>query len=158
MDILMNKIIFYLIFIIELLNGDNYVFLMQKSSAEIELEAKIVSKIAKDIFKTNHVVIFMPNQKQDVLDIYSQFAIITNSCEEANLIFIKDQSIAPKEECIKKQKLILTNNYKRLLSDEKFSGAFFWSKARPNIVFSKSKLAQAGINLPTSYSQFVEEF
>lgn len=149
--------IFLFFLILTSIYADDYVFLMQKSSVEVELEAKIITKIAKDTFNDQGVVLFIPNQNQNTLDVYSKFVNITTSCENANFIFIKDSKFVPKDECLKKSKIIFTNSYKRLLSGEGFTGAFFWSKARPNIVFSKSKLNENGIKLPNSYTQFIEE-
>jgi hypothetical protein len=50
-----------------------------------------------------------------------------------------------------------TNNYKKLIADERFFGALFWSKSRPNIIFIKKRLKAQKITLPENYNRYIEE-
>ena len=54
-------------------------------------------------------------------------------------------------------KLFITNDYKKLLKDNKYAGAFFWNNSRPNITFIKNRLENQNINLSTDYEKFVED-
>lgn len=150
----MKKIFLILIFLLSYTQAQ-YTFIIKKYSKEIELEAKIIANISKAITNKN-AKIFIPKMKEKNYPIYANYLNIVRSCEEAELIYIKD-SIKKLTPCKNQNKLYFTNNYKILLSEQKFIGAFFWSKSRPNIVFIKNRLEKNKIVLPQNYTQFVEE-
>jgi len=134
--------------------SQTYTFLVKKYDKEIELESKIIAKIAESSIK-KEIVIFIPEMTDMEKNIYSKIFTIGKNCEESNFIFVKKN--IEKNICQNKNKLYFTNNYKKLLSNKEYFGAFFWSKSRPNIVFIKNRLAQHNISLPSSYEQFVED-
>lgn len=152
----MKKIIF-LITLITFLNAEQYTFLLNKYDKEIELEAKIISNIAIASIK-NDIKLFIPEISISEKEIYSKFFILSNSCDDANFVFIKksiDINSLCKEDT---NKIFFTNNYQKLLNDNKYLGAFFWNKSRPNITFIKNRLEKQKIELPNSYAKFVEDF
>ena len=162
MVVLMNKLLLILLFnIVTYLNAsdNSYTFLVNKYNKEIELEAKIISNIVNDLNFTSKPSIFIPNITQVEKNIYSALFNISDSCSDANFIFIKSDKLDEFKECEKlKDKIFFTNNYDLLLKNSHFIGAFFWSKSRPNIVFVKHRLISNNIKLPESYDKFVEEF
>ncbi|WP_419769470.1 MAG: hypothetical protein ACNI3C_08990 [Candidatus Marinarcus sp.] len=133
-----------------------YTFLVNEYDKEIDLEAKIIAKIAKSSIK-DEIRLFIPDISEMEKKVYSRYFIVTDNCDSSNFIFIK-KSVGDKMLCAQAGKLFFTNNYKKLLSDDKYIGAFFWNKSRPNIVFIKSRLENQHIELPKSYEQFVEDF
>ena len=137
--------------------ADNYTYLVNEYTKETQLEAKIVIKIAKDIFKNKPIKLFIPDIKDLDKTVYSKEAILVQSCQEADFVFKK---YAKEYTCesTKNKPYLLTNNYKQLLVDKSYFGAFFWSKSRPNIVFIKDRLVQWNIDLPNEYRQFIEDF
>lgn len=144
-----------LIFLLPLtLFSKNYTYLVDKYSKETELEAKIVTKIAKDILSSTKIKLFIPHIKTLDKEVYSKNITLVDRCEDANFVFIKYESL---EKCKKDDNFILTNNYRKLMSDKNYLGAFFWSKSRPNIVLIKDRLIQKNINLPKEYNQFIED-
>ena len=54
--------------------------------------------------------------------------------------------------------IFFTNNYEKLLKDNRYLGAFFWNKSRPNITFIKARLEKQKIELSKDYDKFVEDF
>ena len=152
----MKKIIF-LITLISFLNAEQYTFLLNKYDKELELEAKIISNIATASIK-NDIKLFIPEISIAEKEIYSKFFILTHSCNDANFVFIKksiDINSLCKEDT---NKIFFTNNYQKLLNDNKYLGAFFWNKSRPNITFIKNRLEKQKIELPNDYDKFVEDF
>ncbi|RXK11692.1 hypothetical protein CP965_13050 [Halarcobacter mediterraneus] len=143
-------------FMVCFIKADNYTYLLDKYQKETELEAKIVVKIAKDILVNKPVILYIPGMKSLDYKVYSSFVKVTKLCSEANFVFVK---YSKSHKCQKKGKnsYILTNNYKKLLSDKTFLGAFFWSKSRPNIVLVKSRLSQKNIYLPREYERYIED-
>jgi len=150
------KIIILILSILSFAFSSQYTFLIKEYDKEIDLEAKIVAKIAKSSIK-DEVRLFIPNISSMEKKVYSKYFTLGDSCKSSNFIFVKkaDDSI---KSCPKKDKLFFTNNYRKLLSDKKFYGAFFWNKSRPNIVFIRKRLDINHIKLPESYAQFVESF
>lgn len=147
-----------LIFFIPLhLLASNYTYLIDEYTKETELEAKIVTKIAKDILMNKPVKLYIPQKKQLDQKIYSKSTLLVNSCKEANFIFVKyhDPVFCSDK---KANQYLLTNNYKKLISDPSYFGAFFWSKSRPNIVLIKQRLIKNNIRLSSEYDQFIEDF
>ena len=131
-----------------------YTFLVKEYDKEIELESKILAKIAKSAIHEK-VILYIPKITKFEESIYSKLFTISKTCQEANFVFVKKN--LDKNLCKNKDKLYFTNNYKKLLSNKKYFGAFFWSKSRPNIVFIKDRLIAHHIHLPNSYTQFVED-
>jgi DNA-binding Lrp family transcriptional regulator len=136
--------------------SNQYTFLVNKYDKEIELEAKIVSNIAKSSIK-NKIKLFIPKISDLEKKVYSKYFTLSETCEDSNFIFI-NKTIGEKQLCNTTNKLFLTNNYKKLIADKKYFGAFFWSKSRPNIVFISKRLKKMNIKLPKNYNQFIEYF
>lgn len=139
------------------LNANNYTFLVEKNYKELELEAKIISKIVYATLKNKEKKVFIPNSSEKEKEIYSKFLNIVKSCENSNFIFFKNKSEL-KKSCDFKEKVLFTDNYQLLLKEKEFVGSFFWSKGRPNITFIKDRLIEKDIILPPSFNQFVEDF
>jgi len=154
MGILM-KIIILIFTILSFVNAQSYTFLLKKYNKQIELESKIVFNIADSIIKEK-IKLFIPQITKQEIDVYSKLFLLEAHCEKANFIFVKND-IDDKNLCIGHNKIYFTNNYNRLLSSEKYIGAFFWSKSRPNIVFIKDRMLRKNITLPVSYKQFIED-
>ncbi len=151
------KVLVLLFTIISFALSSQYTFLVNKYNKEIELEAKIISNIASIISKKEEIRLYIPNISDDEKAICSKFFKLSETCESSNFVFIKkvSKSLPP---CSGKNKYFFTNNYKKLLNNEKFFGAFFWTKSRPNIVFIKNRLESKKIFLPKSYQKFIEDF
>lgn len=134
--------------------SDQNVFMFDKYDKEIELEAKIVSKIASASLgkKPN---IYIPNISIKEKKIYSRYCDLSQSCKGAN--FVYDKKGLEENDCGLNRKVYFTNNYKKLVSNSRYIGAFFWNKSRPNIVFVKKRLMQEGVRLSNEYDQFIED-
>jgi len=136
-------------------HAQNYTFLVNKYDKEMELESKIIQKIAGTTISSKPIL-YIPEMTEKEKSIYSQRFKLAKSCKESNFIFVK-KDISEQDLCMNENKLYFTNNYKKLLSNSRYFGAFFWSKSRPNIVFIKNRLLKYNITLPKSYTQFIED-
>ncbi len=152
------KSIIFLITLISFLNADQYTFLVNKYDKELELEAKIISNIATAAIK-NEIKLYIPEISNVEKEVYSKFFNLSDSCENANFIYIK-KSIDTNSLCksTQNEKIFFTNNYEKLLNDNRYLGAFFWNKSRPNITFIKTRLEKQKVELPNDYDKFVEDF
>lgn len=148
------KIIILLFTILSFAYAKQYVFMINKYDKEIDLEAKIISKIAKSSLKSD-IKLYIPNISKQEKEIYSKYFSLSNDCESANFVFDKNRPMHSK--CDNTKRLYFTNNYKKLLLDKKYYGAFFWNKSRPNIVFFKQRLKAKNIKLAKEYAQFIED-
>lgn len=136
--------------------ANQYTFLVNKYNKDLELEAKIISTVAQLLIKKNPTI-YMPNMSEDEQKVYKVYFKIAATCEEANFVYIKTNNEI-ESSCLSSKRFFFTNNYRMLLNNKLFNGAFFWSKSRPNIVLVKERLAQKGVVVPKKYEQFVEEF
>lgn len=150
----MRNLLFILL-LISVASSQQYVFLVNKYDKEIDLEAKIISEIATSSLQKD-IKLYIPKISKIEKKVYSKYFVLSKSCENANFIFEKVNSTSSL--CKDKNKLFFTNNYKKLIKNKKYFGAFFWNKSRPNIVFVKQRLSQKKISLPYSYKQFIEDF
>lgn len=138
-----------------MLFAKSYTYLIDEYTKEAEFEAKIVTKIAEDILINKKLKLYIPNSKSLDKKVYSKNATLVDSCEKANFVFMK---YGDANNCLKKDKLLLlTNNYKKLITNSNYIGAFFWSKSRPNIVLIKNRLMKNNIQLSSEYDQFIED-
>ena len=138
-----------------ILYAKSYTYLVDEYTKEAEFEAKIVTKIAKDILSDKQLKLYIPNSKSLDKKIYSKNSIFVESCDQANFVFVKYED--PKTCSKKNTPLLLTNNYKKLVKSSNYIGAFFWSKSRPNIVLIKKRLLKHNIKLSSEYDQFIED-
>jgi hypothetical protein len=152
----MKIIILYFLILSFGISSSQYTFLVNSYDKEIDLEAKIISKIATSSLKEK-IKLFIPKITDTERKVYSKYFTLSKTCDDSNFVYIK-KDVENISLCSENNKLFFTNNYKKLLNDKKFFGAFFWSKSRPNIVFVKARLDKEHITLPQSYSQFIEDF
>ncbi len=131
-----------------------YVFLIKKYDKEIEFEAKIISKIASSSTKEK-IKLFIPKISGQEKQIYSKYFNLVKDCKSANFIFDNKNSIDTK--CTESNKLFFTNNYRKLIANAKYYGAFFWNKSRPNIVFIKQRLQNNNVELSKEYLKYIED-
>ena len=148
------KTLILLLSIFSFTYAQQHVFMVNKYDKEIDLEAKIISKISASSLKEK-VKLYIPDISKQEQEIYSKHFDLTKNCESANFIFDKRGLI--NTSCAKADKLFFTNNYKKLIANDKYYGAFFWNKSRPNIVLIKQRLQNNHITLPQEYSQFIED-
>ena len=150
------KFTIFLLILISNVYSSSYVFLAQKYNTNIELEAKIISDMAKASI-SDDIKLYIPNISNEEKEIYSTSFTLVNNCNDANFIFEKNESKSDILCTSNTNKLFITNDYKKLLKDNKYAGVFFWNKSRPNITFIKNRLENQNINLSTDYEKFVED-
>jgi hypothetical protein len=138
------------------MNAENYTFLVEPYNKEIELEAKIISEIATSSVHEK-IRLFIPHISETEEKVYSKYFTLSSKCETSNFVFV-NKTIENEALCDNSNRLFFTNNYRKLLADDKYYGALFWNKSRPNIVFIKKRLEKRAIVLPTTFDQFVENF
>jgi len=148
------KYLLILLVLITLANAKQHLFMVNEYDKEIELEAKMISKISNSSVK-GKVSVFIPKISLKEKQIYAKYFNLVQRCENAN--FVYDKQGFSHINCQAKDKLFFTNNYKRLISNTQYYGAFFWNKSRPNIVFVKQRLQQRNIELSDEYQQFIED-
>lgn len=136
--------------------AENYTFLVQPYSKEVELEAKIIAEIATSSLH-EEIKLFIPNISEMEKKVYSKYFTLSPQCETSNFVFV-NKTVENGALCDNTKRLFFTNNYRKLLSDDKYFGALFWNKSRPNIVFSKMRLEKRAIVLPSTFNQFIEGF
>lgn len=151
------KVILLLISLLSFSFAKQYTFLVDKYDKETELEAKIILNIAKASLK-DEIKLFIPEITNVEKDIYSQFFTLVETCQNANFIFIKNNfALEPLCESKIQDRVIFTNNYQKLLKNNKYTGALFWNKSRPNIIFIKDRLDAKNIKLSSDYEKFIED-
>lgn len=150
------KLTIFLLILISNVYSSSYMFLTQKHNTDIELEAKIILNIAKASI-SDKIKLYIPNISNEEKQIYSSSFTLVNNCNDANFIFVKNEIKSDNSCTSNTNKFFITNDYKKLLEDNKYAGAFFWNKSRPNITFIKDRLENQNINLGTDYEKFVED-
>lgn len=152
----MLKFIIFFLVLISYVYSNEQIYLVEKYNKKIELEAKIISNIAKTSIPYE-IKLYIPDISEEEKEIYSSFFTLVNNCMDANFIFAKNE-IKTDILCTNNtNKLFITNDYEKLLKNKIYLGAFFWNKSRPNIVFIKNRLVNKDINLSAYYDKFVEE-
>jgi len=148
------KILLVLLTFFSLSFSEQKVFMLDEYDKEIELEAKIISKISSDLLK-KRTKIYIPNISNKEKEIYSKYFDLSEECSSADFVF--DKNDLASYDCQESNVVYFTNNYRRLMSDGRYVGAFFWNKSRPNIVFIKNRLDKNGMNLSKEYKKYIED-
>lgn len=150
------RVLILLFIALSFLSSENYTFLVQPYSKEVELEAKIIAEIATASLHEK-IRIFIPHMTEMEKKVYSHYFTLSETCETSNFVFI-NKNIEQENLCDTTKRLFFTNNYRKLLADDRYFGALFWNKSRPNIVFIQKRLDQKAVTLPQSFAQFIENF
>jgi len=150
------RVLILLFTLLSFLSSENYTFLVQPYSKEAELEAKIIAEIATASLH-GKIKLFIPHMSEMEEKVYSKYFTLSSKCETSNFVFV-NKAVEKESLCDNTNRLFFTNNYRKLLSDEKYFGALFWNKSRPNIVFIQNRLEIKAIELPKTYDQFVDNF
>jgi len=150
------RVLILLFTLLSFLSSENYTFLVQPYSKEAELEAKIIAEIATASLH-GKIKLFIPHMSEMEEKVYSKYFTLSSKCETSNFVFV-NKAVEKESLCDNTNRLFFTNNYRKLLSDEKYFGALFWNKSRPNIVFIQKRLEIKAIELPKTFDQFVENF
>lgn len=149
--------VFILLFtLLSFLVAENYTFLVQPYSKEVELEAKIIAEVATASLHEK-IKLFIPHISKMEEKVYSKYFTLSPKCETANFVFV-NKNVENESLCDNANRLFFTNNYRKLLTNDKYFGALFWNKSRPNIVFIQKRLDEKAIELPKTFDQFVENF
>jgi hypothetical protein len=151
------RIFILMLMIFSLSKAQNYTFILDTYTKEIELEATIIKRVASASLAQKEIRLFIPEISELERKVYQKFFTLSSNCEDANFIFVK-KSLDISSYCKDTTKLIMTNNYRKLLSDEKYYGAFFWQKSRPNITFISQRLQERGVKLPLEFDKFIEDY
>lgn len=151
------RIFYFILILANLLYAQNYTFMLDAYTKETELEATIIQKVAAASLPNKEIRLFIPDISELEQKVYQEFFTLTTSCKDANFVFVK-KSVDISGYCRDTKKLFLTNNYRKLLNDERYYGAFFWQKSRPNITFIAQRLQKQGVELPLEFDKFVEDF
>ncbi|MDD3324714.1 MAG: hypothetical protein PHN38_06305 [Sulfurospirillaceae bacterium] len=141
----MKKILFLLICATVLINASDIAL----------AKAKIVSFVAKELVKKEYVSIYV--EDIDYADIFgvSRNLTRTNSCENADIILIKNIELIPKT-CLLNESLVIATSYASYKNTPYVVGAFFWQKGRPNIILKEQKLKELGIVLSEKLNPYIE--
>jgi len=150
------RVFILLLTLLSFLFAENYTFLVQPYSKEVELEAKIIAEIATASLHVK-IKLFIPHMSEMEEKVYSKYFTLSPKCETANFVFV-NKNVENEPLCDNANRLFFTNNYRKLLTNDKYFGALFWNKSRPNIVFIQKRLDEKAIALPKTFDQFVENF
>ncbi len=114
------------------------------------IEKRIFESIFKELSTQDHPKVYT-NDKVESLALSSELFERVDSCEEAEIIIMTTKEIAG--EC--QGKIVFGTRY-RHLKQPYVTGAFFWQKGRPNIVFKEELLHKHEITLSASMNDYVE--
>ncbi len=151
----MRKFFIVLSFFILVFLINNSFSEIERSLEEIKLEIKILEKISKDITDKNKINVYLIDYNPRLLIRYSTSFVLVKDCGKADIIIAKTNSKEDLKMCHNVPGIAL--NYSLLKENKIFIGALFWYKGRPNLVFIKSRLERFKIDLPESYSRYIEE-
>ena len=123
-------------------------------ASEVETERKIYDAILHALLPKDQKPIRLWSDSQSLvkeLEPLDDVKVVKKS-DKADIAIIT-KKMPPKCRCIP-----FVTSY-RLLKEykDKAVGGFFWQKGRPNILFLKNNLQKAGLKLPQSMQQFVED-
>lgn len=151
------RIFILMLLLLNLLKAENYTFMLDAYTKEIELEATIIKRVASASLEQEEIRLFIPEISELEQKVYQNFFTLSSNCEDADFVFVK-KSLDISSYCKNTKKLIMTNNYRKLLGDEKYYGAFFWQKSRPNITFISQRLQERNVKLPLEFDKFIEDY
>ena len=117
---------------------------------EKEIEKRIYESIFKELSTEHHPKIYIDDEVE-ALKVYSDYYTKVASCSDAEIVIMTTTDIS--SEC--QNKIVFGTRY-RHLKQPYVTGAFFWQKGRPNIVFKEDQLHKHEITLSASMNEFVE--
>lgn len=130
------------------------IYFVQNSPDIQELEAKIISQIAKTFI--DKPKIFISGAQEELIFYFSGNLTVEKDCNNANFIYIKKDSDFDINNCEHENKIIFTDNKHIFRKNEYIFGAFYWFKSRPNVQISSKKAKSLDIKIPADYLKFVD--
>jgi len=112
-------------------------------------ETRLYEKIIPDIFQ-KHVVVYTDVESREFFNNKNLFSI-TNDCLKADIIVGKKFTIITKE-CMEKP--FFTTSYRAYRKYKNSIGAFYWSKGRPQLIFSLDKIDEFNLILPENLKRY----
>ena len=81
------RVLILLITLLSFLSSENYTFLVQPYSKEVELEAKIIAEIATASLH-GKIKLFIPHMSEMEEKVYSKYFTLSSKCETSNFVFV----------------------------------------------------------------------
>lgn len=114
------------------------------------VEKRIYESIFKELSVQQLPKVYT-DDKIESLSLYSEHYERVDSCAKADIVIMTTTDIS--SEC--QNKIVFGTRY-RHLKQPYVTGAFFWQKGRPNIVFKEDQLHKHEITLSASMNEYVE--
>lgn len=121
-------------------------------ASDAKLASTIYAKITKALTGNDNPKVYVHGEIE-AIERYPLLHLVP-TCAEADIIITTTMKTLPSE-C--HDKIIFADSYRLLRSSPRITGAFFWSKGRPNIVFYNKRLKEHNITLGDEYQRYVEE-
>ncbi len=113
---------------------------------------QILSSVAHALVHKKYINVCIDDKNLENLKGYSKTLKFV-SCDKADIVFTAEDSGMDKK-C--KTNIIFSTSYYLYSHSSVMTGAFFWQKGRPNIIFRKKQLKYLGINLPKNFNKYIE--
>lgn len=110
-------------------------------------ESSIIKVIFQALYQKQNITVFVSDETKTIIVKEAGFSVAT-LCSKADIVYTN--SIL--ENCTNKP--IFTDNYPLFKENTNVIGAFYWSKGRPNIMFSSKRMEKFNMGLPTSLQKY----
>ena len=127
------------------------VFFLNILLADKNYELKLYEKILPLIFEKYGIKIFVDNEAKQILK-DSKFFIITNNCQNADLLIGKNKKSFINK-CLNKP--LFATSYKGFKLKNSF-GAFYWRKGRPQLKFKIDIIEKFNLKLPKNLRRYAQ--
>lgn len=110
-----------------------------------------MEKISKALVVKENIAIYIQDDRDINLIDGSVVLQRVDRCEDADIVLVKDK-FKPCNGTV----LVFATSYKGFKKNKNAIGAFFYQKARPNVILKKKKLKKDGIRLPSEFDKYIE--
>lgn len=116
--------------------------------------SKIFDKIFHAMVKKENISVYTVDEIYKEVIAITPTLYLNDNYEEADIILVNDFSEIPESSS---DKLIFTTSYPVFRDTDYAVGAFYWDRGHIKIEFSKRKLRDKNILLPSSFEKYIKD-
>lgn len=117
------------------------------------IAAKIIDKAVISLFEGQNINAWGETDTEKEIIRHSSKMESVNDPKAARFLIIT-QKVPPG---LSGKHILFATDYALLNKDERFIGAFFWQKGRPNLLFLRDRLNKADLSLGREFDKYIED-
>ena len=116
--------------------------------------SKIFTKIFYAMLKTEEITVYTSNEAYQKVILDAPNLYLCTLAKRADIILVSDIDEIPENVT---KKVVFSTSYLAYRENENVVGVFYWDHGHIKIEFSRKRLKQKNITLPTTFNKYIKD-